>query len=136
MPTVGIQTVLPEAAGQRAKVEQEQLAAAKAAVEAAQQRALQATKECEAAQEALTELKASLRPGKQPRTESSTEPTGQTEEIEPDPENWETYSQQTFRSLFRKYQKSSTKAIDPDNQDKELPPRGERDGWRRRVASR
>ena len=113
--------------------------AAKDAVAAAQDRELQAAKEREALEASLAELKASFRPHKTARAEAQdaedisldAEETEETETV--DPEAWETYRLQMFRSLFRKYRKTSTKRIDLNNTETELPAKGDdngKRGWR------
>ena len=47
-----------------------------------------------------------------------------------DPDRWESYSVQIFRTLFRKYASTSTKVVDNLNTDKTLPARGDDDGKR------
>ena len=61
-----------------------------------------------------------------------TEAAAATEEAA-DPERWESYSLLIFRSLFRKFAKSSSELIDPDNTDETPPAWGDdsgRRGWR------
>ena len=128
-----------EAADQREKAHHAEVVAAKKAVVAAQERELQAAKEREALEASLAELKASFRPNKTARAEvqdaeDASQDAEDTEESETaDPEAWETYRIQMFRSLFRKYKKTSTKHIDPNSTDTELPAKGDdngRRGWR------
>ena len=125
-----------EAAEQREKAHHAEVIAAKAAVEAAQDRELQAAKEREVLEASLAELKASFRPNKTARTEvqDAEDISPDAEESESvDPEAWETYRIQMFRSLFRKYRKTSTKPINPNNTDTQLPAQGDdngRRGWR------
>ena len=47
-----------------------------------------------------------------------------------DPERWESYSHSIFKALFRKYDRSSTKPVDPNDKDETLPARGDDDGTR------
>ena len=47
-----------------------------------------------------------------------------------DPEAWESYSHAIFRSLARKFSRTSAVPVDPNNTDTSLPARGDDDGTR------
>jgi hypothetical protein len=123
-----------EASNQRVKACHQDVVTAKAHVAAAQERELQAVKEREASEAALAEVKASVRQGKSTRTEDVHDASAlDVDDVEveaADPDAWESYSLQMFRSLFRKYQTTSTQPVDPSNTDTGLPSKGDDDGRR------
>jgi hypothetical protein len=118
----------------------EAVAAAQATVAKAQAAELAVVREREAAEQALEELKASFRPHKQARTEESPQESPQEmlpgEQLEEqqleaiDPASWENYTLPYFRSLFRKYGKTSAKPVDSTNSDTSAPARGDDKGAR------
>ena len=129
-----------KAAASRLHVAQQRAVADAAALEQAAAAELAAVQLREAAEArakasktAVTELQKNAPPPQKKQKAAADSPQQDVEEAtaQAEPEAWESYSLSIFRSLFRKFTRSSTVVVDASNTDQTLPPRGdETRGWR------
>lgn len=131
-----------KAAASRLHVAEQRAAADAAALEqtaAAELEAVRRREEAEArakaSKAAANELKKNAPPPQKKQKEAADSSQQEAEETaeQADPEAWESYSIGMFRSLFRKFARTSSVKVDPNNTDRSLPAQGDdhgKRGWR------